>query len=153
MENLETQQRVIKLGEKIVNELGLDPGVDTLSKWMAHYVAEKIEAIDSVEESRVDETRRECFDLILNLWHCHGNHPRNKSPFERFEMIYSAIEKIDPEIQTPYHKGLSSLYTEDDREAINSESQKWVNHAIQIDSINREIINFLHFLISIRLNL
>lgn len=29
--------KVIKLGEKIVDELLLSDGVDTLSKWMAHY--------------------------------------------------------------------------------------------------------------------
>ena len=36
MEHLETQQKIIELGKTIVMELKLDPGVDTLSKWMSH---------------------------------------------------------------------------------------------------------------------
>ena len=34
---------VLVLGKKIVDELGLDQSADTLGRWMAHYLAEKIE--------------------------------------------------------------------------------------------------------------
>ena len=32
---------VLALGKKLVDELGLDQSVDTLGRWMAHYIAEK----------------------------------------------------------------------------------------------------------------
>ena len=33
---------VLALGKKLVDELGLDQSVDTLGRWMAHYIAEKM---------------------------------------------------------------------------------------------------------------
>ncbi len=33
---------VVRLGERIVAELGLEESTDTLSRWMAHYIAESI---------------------------------------------------------------------------------------------------------------
>ena len=40
---------VLDLGRALVEELGLDPGVDTLSRWMAHYIAELIEDAETVK--------------------------------------------------------------------------------------------------------
>ena len=40
MVSSEIQERAISLGKALVQELELEPGVDTLSRWMAHYVAE-----------------------------------------------------------------------------------------------------------------
>ena len=34
------------LGRRIVDELGLEKGVDTLARWMAHYIAELIEKVE-----------------------------------------------------------------------------------------------------------
>jgi len=31
---------VLKLGKQLIAELGLDQSIDTLSRWMAHYIAE-----------------------------------------------------------------------------------------------------------------
>jgi hypothetical protein len=42
MENLEQSEKIIDLGKMLVKELGLEPGGDTLARWMAHYLAEKI---------------------------------------------------------------------------------------------------------------
>lgn len=144
MENLETQQQVIRLGKKIVDELGLEPGVDTLSRWMAHYIAEKIESIHSYEGAERDSARHECFELILNLWQHHAHYPNGNAPLTRFDAIYDAIERIDPEIETPYYRGLSKFYSQNqevDKE-LESEAQNWINRALQLDSINREMINF-----------
>ena len=42
-----------RLGKKLIDELGLDQSVDTLGRWMAHYIAEKMEdAQAAIGESR-----------------------------------------------------------------------------------------------------
>lgn len=38
-EPLKRSESVIALGKRLVEELGMEPGVDTLGRWMAHYVA------------------------------------------------------------------------------------------------------------------
>ena len=49
-------------------ELGLDPGVDTLARWIAHYIAEQMEvAGNATGEDKLTAERR-CFDAILKLW-------------------------------------------------------------------------------------
>lgn len=59
----------IALGQKILEELKLDRQMDTLARWMAHYLAEKIEKAELAPEGEVGEAaRRECMELILKLW-------------------------------------------------------------------------------------
>lgn len=43
--------------------------MDTLARWMAHYLAEKMEKAESAPEGEERErARRECIELILKLW-------------------------------------------------------------------------------------
>jgi hypothetical protein len=57
------------LGQRIVEELGLAEGVDTLGRWMSHYLAEQIERANAAPDgAEGDAARRECVDLILRLW-------------------------------------------------------------------------------------
>lgn len=43
--------------------------MDTLARWMAHYLAEKMEKAESAPEGDERErARRECIELILKLW-------------------------------------------------------------------------------------
>lgn len=59
----------IALGQRILEELKLDREMDTLGRWLAHYLAEKMEcAASSLEGAAGDAARRECVDLILRLW-------------------------------------------------------------------------------------
>ena len=39
---------VLALGKKIVDELGLDQSADTLGRWMAHYLAEKMKDAEAL---------------------------------------------------------------------------------------------------------
>lgn len=59
--------KIIKLGKKIVDELLLSEGVDTLSKWMAHYIAELIEKAKNAEAEEKEKYEKECFETILKL--------------------------------------------------------------------------------------
>lgn len=59
----------IALGQRILEELKLDHEMDTLGRWLAHYLAEKMESAASAPEGTTgDAARRECVDLILRLW-------------------------------------------------------------------------------------
>lgn len=51
---------VLDLGRKLVQELDLDPGVDTLGRWMAHYVAELIHYADNATPDGREQARSAC---------------------------------------------------------------------------------------------
>lgn len=59
----------IALGQRILEELKFDREMDTLGRWLAHYLAEKMECAASAPDGTTgDAAQRECVDLILRLW-------------------------------------------------------------------------------------
>jgi hypothetical protein len=59
----------VTLGIRIVRELGLEDSVDTLGRWMSHYLAELIERAEQSDQGKEKETaKRECSDLIMKVW-------------------------------------------------------------------------------------
>lgn len=85
----------LALGKKITKELNLNDSVDTLGRWMAHYIAELIDSIEKIE-SDCDKQRlkKECADMILKLWAHIGYVPRGLEPFKRYEVLLSQIDRI-----------------------------------------------------------
>jgi hypothetical protein len=74
-----SEDEIIKLGKKLIRELNLEYSVNTLARWMSHYLAELIHNIDeaqSAEEKKI--LKRECCDLILQLWSQKENLPIRK---------------------------------------------------------------------------
>lgn len=66
----------IALGQRILEELKLDREMDTLGRWLAHYLAEKMECAASAPDGITgDAAQRECVDLILRLWECRQTWP------------------------------------------------------------------------------
>ena len=44
-----------------MKELKLEPGVDTFSRWMSHYLAEKISVAEQSEGGEKEAAEKECF--------------------------------------------------------------------------------------------
>jgi len=103
MENSEQSEKIINLGKMLVKELGLEPGVDTLGRWMAHYLAEKIHEVEILPKGdRKAESEKECCELILKIWDHRSEMPRGRRPFENFEPILKVLESIDPDNREPF---------------------------------------------------
>lgn len=64
-----SEEKVIKLGKKLVEELDFEESNNTLGRWMAHYIAELIHKINKTK-SEVEKLtlQKECSDVILKLW-------------------------------------------------------------------------------------
>ena len=139
MENSETQQRIINLGKKIVKELGLDPGVDTLSRWMAHYIAEQLKAVEfATDDEEKVEIKKRCFDTILKLWQHRSAMPSGSRPFENFEPIFRALENLDPENKENY------FFRFRNREAtLEANVKQWINLAQEIDQVARVWLEYV----------
>ena len=107
MEPSKRSEDVIALGKRLVEELGMEPGVDTLGRWMAHYIAELIklaEGTDNPDERR--NARERCCETILRLWEHRSSLPHGARPIGKLENVLSAIESIWGE-KSPWSRGLS----------------------------------------------
>lgn len=67
MESSEVQKRSIELGKAIVEVLGLQRSNDTLSRWMAHYIAEQISKVEHTTGTEKEEKKECCWNTILKL--------------------------------------------------------------------------------------
>ena len=137
MEDLKVQQKIIELGKKIVMELKLDPGVDTLSKWMSHYLAEKIELSKILKGEKKKNIDKECVEIILKLWDRRWSIPNNKSFFSDFEPLMVTLEKLNPDRKTPF------FYKSIIQDGFDNEDEQTKTHfdmALKVDKIARSII-------------
>lgn len=129
---------ILELGKRLVDELGLDNSVDTLSRWMAHYIAELIHDIECAAPE-VDPSKQErCASAILELWRHRAALPSGTRPFEDVEPILRALESLDPCEETPRyfrHPRIMAADAESDTEAA-----KWLKMADSIDSTARQLI-------------
>ena len=81
MEPCAYSKDVVELGRQIVKELGLEPSVDTLGRWMAHHLAELLNRAENAPDEEKDAARRECSDLIVELWIHRASLPTNRRPW------------------------------------------------------------------------
>jgi len=60
---------ILNLGRKLVRELELEHTCETLSKWMAHYLAEQMSMVETAEsQQEKDAAQSRCCELILRVW-------------------------------------------------------------------------------------
>jgi len=82
-------QDVLELGRQLVAELQLEPGVDTLSRWMAHHLAELIlEA--ATESSTKAELQDRAVSTILQVWEHRSQYERT-NPFAELEPVIEIL--------------------------------------------------------------
>lgn len=143
MESSETQQQVIRLGKKLVKELG-DDRADTLSQWMAHYIAEKIFATEKAEGKTKKELEKSCYEAILNLWAHRSDYPENIRPLKQFETIFKTIGKLDPDSRDPLYSYFKDTHDRDKRKLCEQEEsvQEWLKVALSVDDMAKVMIEF-----------
>jgi hypothetical protein len=121
MESSEIKKRATSLGKLLVEELRREPDVDTLSRWMAHYVAEQIAIAENSTGSAKDTAEDQCFQTILALWAHRFVLPNGRRPFEEFEPIFSALARLDPDKPSYYHRLVRPVETARKSEATSVE--------------------------------
>lgn len=141
MAHSEAQKKIIKLGKQLVEELGIEPGVDTVSRWMAHYLAEQITIAEQLDGDTKSDSEKECFDIILKLWKQRWFLPSNHRPFDNFEPILDTLNKIGADsVESPFFnrpdifKKLPKIASIDFE---NIQGDDWLTIANQIDKTAR----------------
>lgn len=128
------------LGRKLVDELGAEPAVDTLSRWMAHYVAELIDAASNAAPEERAAAERNCFDTILELWKHRAELPDGRRPLENLEPIVRALDSLDPDNEMP--RFFRSVRGTIDRAEESSHTLSLLDVVDGIDSTARILIGY-----------
>jgi len=139
MEDSEMKMRIMNLGKDILKELGLERSVDTPSRWMSHYIAEKIVMAENSAGIEKATAEQYCFETILKLWDHRSSLPEGCRPFDNFKPIFQALDRLNPEndrfyyFQNRYNKSSES----------NNEVEQWIDVAMNIDKAARSIIEYV----------
>ncbi|WP_035611484.1 hypothetical protein [Haloferula sp. BvORR071] len=118
MENSETPAKAIRLGKELVVLLEQEERATVLTRWMAHYLAEQMTLAETVNGVERAEAEEKCFKTVLALWQARGDWPSGRRPFERFEPIFEALTRLNPDDPRPffYRRRLRSQVTPSDEE-------------------------------------
>jgi hypothetical protein len=95
MARSEQQRKVLKLGKKLVSELSTEGRTDTLTKWMAHYLAELFDKIDKAKGAEKKALESETVDVILRIWKHRWTLPNGRRPLENFLPLLNLLNKLD----------------------------------------------------------
>jgi hypothetical protein len=140
MESCEPSDSVLTLGRKLVEELGLEQSVDTLGRWMAHYIADLVTKAERATGDEKSAVERECFAAILALWKHRAELPDGRRPFQALEPVMRAIESLDPENDTP--RFFRAARPPKDDAAETSEQGRWLALADGLDHSAKILIGY-----------
>jgi len=89
-----SEEEILKLGKKLIKELELVYSVNTLARWMAHYLAELITNIENTEpREEKQKLKKECCDIIIEIWGKRERIPIEK-PTDRLKPIIDVISLL-----------------------------------------------------------
>jgi hypothetical protein len=131
------KKRILDLGKKLVDELEGNDRYDTLTRWMAHYIGEQISYIEDSNGNNED-AKTKCFDTIMKLWEHRSVIPYEHRPFKNFDIIFRALERLNPENKDSYHRyAVLDQSSEAASTDTTEETKKWLGIALSIDRTTR----------------
>lgn len=95
MEQLKhSEEEILKLGKKLIEELDLVHTVNTLARWMGHYLADLMYNIEKCEsEGEKSKLKKECCLIILEIWEKRERIPIEK-PTEKLKSIIDVLSLL-----------------------------------------------------------
>lgn len=131
-------EAVIALGRKLVEHLKLEPDRDLLSGWMAHYLAERMLAVETAPPEARDELEKQCAEAILNVW-AHRHRLGTAIPaFADMQALEGAILALAPD-RTPF-RYFAPLQGAISASQPSQEARQWIELAAGIDDTARELV-------------
>lgn len=128
---------IIDLGTKLVSELGDDVSGDTLSLWMANYIAELMHNVESCQDSERGEACRRCESAILELWDHRDSMVRR--PFLGYQKVLQTLQSLEPGRSLPrYFQKTREAAAEDELE---DSAETWLELASSVDVAARILIS------------
>ena len=134
--SLTRSRAVLELGSRLVSQLGAAD--DLLASWMAHYIAQLIEAAERAPAEAKAIAQESCAKSILELWRYRTTFPDRLRPFAELEPVLRTLASLDVERTDHryYHQALHEAETANTDE----DTEKWLDLATEIDFTARLLI-------------
>ena len=134
--SLTRSKAILELGKRLVSQL--DVNNDLLAAWMAHYVAQRIEAAEKAPPEDQSVAQAACANAILELWRYRSSLPDHLRPFRDLEPILRTLAFLDVD-RADFHYYPAAL-----REAATADAdedvKQWIELAIGLDYSARLLI-------------
>lgn len=140
MEQSIRYEAVTALGKRLISELKLSDDVDTLGRWMVHYVAELLQDAEQAKGEDRLQKQAAVRDAILALWAHRAELPSGARPFAAFEPILRVLENLAPDTPTLRVVHVSHLPKDASQESI--ETQDWLAMAQSLDRSAKLLITY-----------
>jgi hypothetical protein len=130
-------ENALELGKKLVDELGLEDSNDTLGRWMAHHIANKLKSLELCPENERSKRRSDCCTEILKLWAHRRELDGPRRMLETFDSIFAVLESLE-------RGSFVSRYVQRPRD-VKGESEatgKWLDRITKIDDAARALIYY-----------
>jgi len=136
MEQSETFDKVTRLGKLLVNELAMENSSDTLGRWMAHYIAGKMEEAANAAGEAKQDAEQVCADTILQLWNHRWKMNSGVQPIRSFQEIFQTLSAMVPANKQSYY------YRYQDEDVTPTDNSQ-LNMARELDFAARTAIEYL----------
>lgn len=114
---------------------------DTLGRWMAHYLAERMAALSETTGSERGIAEAEVGDLILRLWALRRELPGERVPLAEVDEVEAAIARLAPERRPWAYFGAFTADTEPNAEA--TEASSILKAALLLDRLAGDLVHGL----------
>jgi hypothetical protein len=130
----------MRLGEKLMEGLGHSTEkVNLLGRWMAHYLAELLEASKTGPIEAREETKAKAALLIIELWRQRSELPGASRPFREFDAVLRTLSSLDlsPSISRYY-----KVWETDAGSKPSKQDAPWLETMSAVDRGARVIIDY-----------
>jgi hypothetical protein len=125
---------VLELGRRLAAQLDADD--DLLSSWMAHYVAQLIEAAEKVPVE--DAAQEACAKAIMELWRYRATFPERHRPFAELQPIMRTLASLDP--TSGDHRYHAQVLREAEVANADDDAKRLLKFAVGVDFVARVLI-------------
>lgn len=127
------QADIFSLGELLVKQLEQEESQSMITKWMAYYIAEKMELAENCSSEQKKNAKKECSDAIMALWSRRQDLPKGIRPLKRFDQLFDTIALLRKKREHP-------LFFNDQLDLSELESSEWLELIYDIDKGTRTAI-------------
>lgn len=130
---------MLELGELLASELEQS---DTLGRWMAHYLAERMTSLEEKSGSERAIAEAEIADLVLRLWSLRRHLPSGRRlPLAEVDEVEAAIERLSPGRRPWAYFGAFAADTEPTAEE--TETSTTLKAAMLVDRLSGDLVHGL----------
>jgi len=131
---------LIDLGKRLVTELNL--GDDLLAQWMAHVVAERMDAAERASPEARASTQDACRQAIFSLWEHRNSLPSHIRPFRELEPLLRTLASLDVDNGVRF-RYFPRHQSDEELETAEVKGNRFLEAAVNLDYSARALMQYL----------